>query len=51
MKILNYITQRKKEIHAMLKIDESISADNYDNIARLKEVEKIEKIIRKNRES
>ena len=47
MNILDYIAQRKKEINKMLAIDKAIKADPYDNIARLKEVEKIEKIILK----
>jgi len=44
-KTLTYISRRKKEILRMLEIDKSINADSYDNIARLKEVEKIEKVL------
>jgi len=47
VKVLDYIARRKKEIGAMLETDKAIGADPYDNVARLKEVEKIEKIIRK----
>ena len=42
---LNYIAQRKREILKMLAIDRDIKADPYDNLARLKEVEKIEKVL------
>ena len=45
MEVLNYIAQRKKEILRMLEIDKKIGADPYDNVARLKELEKVEKII------
>ena len=45
MEVLNYIVQRKEEILGMLKIDRQIGADPYDNVARLKELEKVEKII------
>ncbi len=48
MEVLNYIAQRKEEILGMLKIDRKIGADPYDNVARLKELEKVEKIINKN---
>lgn len=47
MKALDYIDQRKKEIFKMLEIDHSLGADPYDNVARLKELEKIEKVLRK----
>jgi len=47
MEVLNYIAQRKEEIMRMLKIDRKIGADPYDNVARLKELEKVEKIINK----
>lgn len=43
-KVLEYITKRKKEIRRMLEIDKKIGADPYDDVARLKEIEKIEKI-------
>ncbi len=42
---LDYIAQRKREILKMLAIDRTIKADPYDNIARLKEVERIEKVL------
>ena len=45
MEVLNYIAKRKEEILEMLKIDRKIGADPYDNVARLKELEKVEKII------
>ena len=45
MEVLNYIAQRKEEILGMLKIDRKIGADPYDNVARLKELERVEKII------
>ena len=45
MEVLNYIAQRKEEILGMLKIDRKIDADPYDNVARLKELERVEKII------
>lgn len=47
MEVLNYIAKRKEEILEMLKIDRKIGADPYDNVARLKELEKVEKIINK----
>ena len=47
MKVLNYIAQRKEEILGMLEIDRQIGADPYDNVARLKELKKVEKIINK----
>jgi len=47
LKTLEYIEKRKKEIHDMLAIDRQINAENYDDIARLKEVEKIEKVLKK----
>ena len=31
----------------MLRIDKAIKADTYDNVARLREVQKIEKIIKR----
>ena len=46
MKTLEYIEQRKKQIHEMLATDRKINAENYDDVARLKEVEKIEKILK-----
>lgn len=50
MKIIDFIAEaiskRKKEILKMLKIDHKIGADPYDNVARLKEVERIEKILK-----
>ena len=45
MEVLSYIAQRKEEILGMLKVDKKIGADPYDNVARLKELEKVEKII------
>jgi len=47
LEILDYIAQRKKEILRMLEIDRTIGADPYDDVARLKELEKVEKILRK----
>lgn len=47
MEVLNYIAQRKEEILGMLRIDRKIGADPYDNVARLKELKKVEKIIQK----
>jgi len=46
LEALNYIARRRKEILRMLEIDHKIRADPYDNLARLKEVEKIEKILK-----
>lgn len=46
MKTLAYITRRKQEILKMIDIDHKIKADAYDDVARLKEVEKIEKILK-----
>ena len=46
MKALTYLEQRKKVIKEMIKTDHKIGADPYDNVARLKEVEKVEKIIK-----
>lgn len=46
MEVLNYIAKRKKEILGMLEIDRKIGADPYDNVARLKELEKVEKIVK-----
>ena len=48
MEVLNYIEKRKEELLGLLKIDRKIGADPYDNVARLKELEKVEKIINKN---
>ena len=48
MDVLNYIVTRKKEILRMLEIDRKIGADPYDNVARLKELKKVEKIINQN---
>ena len=47
MEVLNYIALRKEEIFGMLKTDRKIGADPYDNVARLKELERVEKIINK----
>ena len=41
MKALTYLEQRKKVIKEMIKTDHKIGADPYDNVARLKEIEKI----------
>ena len=46
-KIINYIEKRKAEIEAMLVLDREIKADPYDNVARLIEVEKFEKVFMK----
>ena len=45
METLDYIARRKREILKMLTIDHAIKADPYDNLARLKEVERIEKVL------
>ncbi len=45
--LTNYLEKRKKEIEKLLEIDRKIGADPYENIAKLKEVLAIEKIIRK----
>ena len=45
MEVLNYIAQGKEKILGMLKTDSELGADPYDNVARLKELEKVEKII------
>lgn len=47
--VLKYINQLKKEINKRLAIDYSIKADPYDNIARMKICEKIEKFILNNK--
>jgi hypothetical protein len=44
---LEYIKKRKKMIAYLLEVDIEIDANPYDNIARLKEVEAIEKCLRK----
>lgn len=49
-KILNYIKEVKREINKSLQIDYEIKADPYDNIARMKIAEKIEKFILNNGE-
>ena len=46
MEVLDYIAQRKEEILRMLEIDRKIGADPYDDVARLKELERVEKIIK-----
>jgi len=46
LEVLSYITQRKEQILRMLKIDKKIGADPYDDVARLKELERVEKIIK-----
>ena len=46
METLDYIAQRKRKILKMLAIDRAIKADPYDNLARLKEVERIERVLR-----
>lgn len=45
--VLNYIRELKREINKSLQVDYEIKADPYDNIARLKVCEKIEKFIKK----
>jgi len=47
MKSLDYISQRKQEILKMIETDHKIDADPYDNVARLKEIEKIQKILKR----
>ncbi len=47
MEILTYIAQRKEQILFWLSLDRDIGADPYDNVARLKELELVEKIINK----
>lgn len=49
MEILDYLIQRKREIIKMLAIDKRINADPYDDVARLREVEAVEKIIKEKR--
>lgn len=46
MEIMDYIAERKEQILRLIEIDYKIRADPYDNFARLKEVEKIEKILK-----
>jgi hypothetical protein len=46
LEVLDYIAQRKEEILRMLEIDRKIGADPYDDVARLKELERVEKIIK-----
>lgn len=46
MEISAYLAQRKREILEMLEIDKRIKADPYDDVARLREVEAMEKIIK-----
>lgn len=46
MEALDYIAQRKEEILRMLEIDREVEADPYDDVARLKELERVEKIIK-----
>jgi len=48
--ILDYIKKLKKDIYKGIEVDKAIDADTYDNIARLKICEKIEKFILKNKE-
>ena len=48
--LLAYIKRRKNEIIKMIEIDRAIEADTYENIARLKEIEVIEKLIYKIKE-
>jgi hypothetical protein len=43
---MDYIAQRKGEILRILEIDRRVGADPYDDVARLKELERIEKIIK-----
>lgn len=47
--VLNYIRELKIEINKSLQVDYEIKADPYDNIARLKICEKIEKFILNNK--
>ena len=49
MEVLNYIAHRRKEILMMLEIDRIVGADPYDDVARLKELEGIEKILKQKR--
>jgi len=48
LEVLDYTAQRKEEILRMLEIDRKIGADPYDDVARLKELERVEKIIKQN---
>lgn len=41
------LDDRKKIIYSSLKLDKDIGADTYTNIARLKEIEKVEKCLDK----
>ncbi|MEA3431494.1 MAG: hypothetical protein U9R01_02275 [candidate division WOR-3 bacterium] len=43
--LMFYIAQRKKELHRLLAIDKALRADPYDNVARLIELEKVERIM------
>ena len=45
--VLDYIDSLKKKIYEDLDTDRAIKADPYDNVARLKVCEKIEKFILK----
>lgn len=47
--VMNYIRELKIEINKSLQVDYEIKADPYDNIARLKICEKIEKFILNNK--
>ena len=49
VQLQNYIRKRKAEIWSMIEIDHEIKADPYDDVARVREVEKIEKIIKNRR--
>ena len=44
---MDYLEQRKKQILEMIATDHCIGADPYDNVARLKEVEKMERVLKK----
>ncbi len=46
---MDYIRERKVEIYELIRTDHKIKADAYDNVARLKEVEKIERIVKTGR--
>lgn len=47
-RINKHIAERKMELYAAIERDHRIDTDPYDNVARLKEVEKVEKLIQEN---
>ena len=49
--LIQYISERKQEIYELIHTDHKIQADTYDNVARLREVQKIEKIKKRSQDS